>query len=68
MDGTAGFTVLIWIRRDGAQVYQESQVFDREPAAQIRAIAPGRGRHTGVCPVAITARWLDKLELCDEIE
>lgn len=32
-DGTTGYTVQIRIVRDGAQVYQESQTFDREQVA-----------------------------------
>lgn len=33
-DGSASYTALIRIKRDGVQVYQESQTFARKQAAQ----------------------------------
>lgn len=71
-DGTTGYTAQIRIMRDGVQVYQESQTFDRKQAAQAwikrretELAAPGaieRANRKGVTVKEMVERYLDEYE------
>lgn len=71
-DGTTGYTVQSRIMRDGEQVYQESQTFDRKQIAQAwlkrretELAEPGaieRANRKGVTVKEIIERYLDEYE------
>lgn len=72
-DGTFGYTAQIRIMRDGVQVYQESQTFDRQQPAKAWAVRreaelsePGaidRANRQGELLTDIIDRYLDEYEL-----
>lgn len=71
-DGTVSYTAQIRIKRDGVQVYQESQTFARKQAAQAWARKRGaeldepgaieRANRKGVTVKDMITRYLDEME------